>query len=104
MIYDYDCNSISDIATKTCYVSDLTSAFTTLHSTLNKRGAAPVCYIMDNEFSSEIKKAMTKYQLTYQLVPPHQHRHNAAECAIQTFKHHFIAGLSSTNKNFPINQ
>ena len=92
------------IATKTRYASDLTSDLTTLHTTLNKPGEDPVCYIMDNEFSTEVKKAMTKYQLTYQLVPPHQHRRNAAERAIQTFKHHFISGLSSTNFNFPINQ
>ena len=38
----------------------------------------------------------------YQLVEPQNHRVNAAERAIQTFKHHFIAGLSSTNPKFPI--
>jgi hypothetical protein len=38
----------------------------------------------------------------YQLVPPHCHRHNAAECAIQTFKEHFVAGLSSVDPTFPL--
>ena len=38
----------------------------------------------------------------YQLVPPHIHRRNAAERAIQTFKNHFIAGLSSVHKLFPM--
>lgn len=51
-----------------------------------------------------MKLAMKKYTLQYQLVSPHQHRRNTAEHAIQTFKNHFLAVLSSTNPNFPINQ
>ena len=31
------------------------------------------------------------------------HRRNIAERAIRTFKAHFIAGLCSTHKNFPLN-
>ena len=38
----------------------------------------------------------------FQLVPPHLHRRNAAEIAIQTFKNHFIAVILSTHKNFPL--
>jgi hypothetical protein len=38
----------------------------------------------------------------YQLVPPHCHRHNAAERAIQTFKEHFLAGISSVDPTFPL--
>ena len=38
----------------------------------------------------------------FQLVPPHLHRRNTAERAIQTFKNHFIAGIVSTHKDFPI--
>ncbi len=36
------------------------------------------------------------------MVPPHVHCRNATKCAIHTFKNHFIVGLCSTNKNFPI--
>ena len=38
----------------------------------------------------------------FQLVPPHLHRQNAAERAIQTFKNHFISGIVSTHKYFPL--
>ena len=35
-------------------------------------------------------------------MPPHIHRRNSAEHVIQTFKNHFIAGLASTDPNFPL--
>lgn len=45
---------------------------------------------------------MKKKETTYQLVPPQNHRANAAERAIQTFKTHFKSGLSTVDSNFPI--
>ena len=38
----------------------------------------------------------------FQLVPPHLHRRNAAERAIQTFKNHFIARIVSTHNDLPL--
>jgi hypothetical protein len=45
---------------------------------------------------------MSSVDIDFQLAPPHVHRRNAAERAIRTFKNHFIAGLCSTDKNFPL--
>jgi len=45
---------------------------------------------------------MHEQQVDFQLVPPHMHRRNAAERAIRTFKSHFIAGLCSTDPQFPL--
>jgi hypothetical protein len=36
------------------------------------------------------------------LSPRHCHRRNAAERAIQTFKEHFVAGLSSVHPHLPL--
>jgi hypothetical protein len=36
------------------------------------------------------------------LVKPNNHRVNAAECAIQTFKAHFISALATRDSNFPL--
>jgi hypothetical protein len=36
---------------------------------------------------------LTEQGIDYQLAPPHLYHHNNAECAIQTFKNHFVAGL-----------
>jgi hypothetical protein len=38
----------------------------------------------------------------YQLAPPNMHRTNAAEKAIDTWKCHFISGLSSVDPRFPM--
>ena len=38
----------------------------------------------------------------FELVPPKIHHRNSAEMAIQTFKDHFIDGVASTHKEFPL--
>jgi hypothetical protein len=40
--------------------------------------------------------------MTYQLVPPDDHRHNMAKKVIQTFKDHFIRVLSGCAATMPI--
>ena len=59
---------------------------------------------LDNEVSADLKWAMTKNEIDWQLATPYQHRANAAERAIRTFKNHFIAGLSSVHPDFPIKE
>ena len=41
-------------------------------------------------------------KMKLQLVPPHLHRTNVANCSITTFKDHFMAGLSSADPSFPM--
>jgi hypothetical protein len=57
---------------------------------------------MDNEASAAVKRVIKQTQAAYQLVEPNNHRVNAAERAIRTFKNHFMAGLSSVNPAFPL--
>ena len=59
---------------------------------------------MDNKCSEELKLALHKAQLKYQLVPPHIHRANKAERAIQTMKGHLKAGLATVDPDFPIHE
>jgi hypothetical protein len=49
-----------------------------------------------------LKAFMQEQAIDFQLVPPGVHRRNAAERAIRTFKNHFIAGLCSVDKDFPL--
>ena len=59
-------------------------------------------HILDNEISAEFKEAIKANDMTYQLVPPNDHRRNVAEKAIQIFKDHLIAVLCGTAENFPM--
>ena len=40
--------------------------------------------------------------MSYQLVPPDEHRQNIAERAIKTWKSHFIGVLAGTAATFPL--
>ena len=59
---------------------------------------------MGNECSDDLKAALSKAELKFQLVLPHIHRVNKAERSIQTFKGHLKAGLVILNPNFPIHE
>jgi len=65
-------------------------------------GLCPKLQYLDNEASWVLQDHMTAKGINYQLVPPNLHCHNSAERAICMFKNHFIAGLCSTDKDFPI--
>ena len=62
----------------------------------------PKVNVMDNQATKAIKAYLTPQQVTLQLVEPHNHRVNAAERAIQTFKNRFIGALGTTDSEFPI--
>ena len=47
------------------------------------------------------KNSFRKYNINFQCIPPHSQRQNSAECSIQTWKHHLIAGLTPCHPNFP---
>ena len=61
-------------------------------------------YVLDNECSSDLKQAIRKQNMTFQLVPPHNHRQNAAERAIKTFKAHFLSTLATCDPEYPITE
>jgi len=65
-------------------------------------GLFPKLQQLGNEVSHALQDLMVAEDLDFQLVPPHVNYHNAAKHAICTFKNHFIAGLCSMDKHFPI--
>jgi len=102
IVYDYDSNGIlaEPIPRRTGLC--ILHAYKTIHTRLTTAGLRPKLQRLDNEASVILKDFMTKEGIDFQLVPPGVHRRNAAERAIRTFKNHFIAGLCSTDKNFPL--
>lgn len=77
------------------------AAYQTIYARLKLARQAPTTHIMDNEASAAFRQAITNNNCTYQLVPPHVHRRNAAERAIRTFKDHFLAILAGLPRSFP---
>ena len=102
--YHYDGNTILATPLKDRSATSLTNAWKTMHTTFNESTEAPNIYVLDNEKSNELINAFTIHNVSYQLVPPHNHRTNLAERAIQTFKAHFKAGLATCDPNFPLTE
>jgi hypothetical protein len=78
------------------------NAYKTKFNSLAQNGFKPKLNVMDNQATKYIKKFLTKEECKLQLVEPHNHRVNAAKCAIQTFKNTFISALAMTDSNFPL--
>ena len=64
----------------------------------------PNWHILNNEAPEELKQVIRENNCRVELTPADQHRRNAAERAIQTFKGHFISVLAGVDISFPINQ
>ena len=60
--------------------------------------------MLDNKISTDLINVFESRKITYQLLPPENHRRNAAERAIQTWKNYFIADLSSVDPTFPMTE
>eukprot|EP00804_Cyclotella_cryptica_P001099 CCRYP_008385-RA/>CCRYP_008385-RA protein AED:0.18 eAED:0.13 QI:0/0/0/1/0.4/0.16/6/0/1406 len=66
------------------------------------KGYKPTFNVTDNQATTPIKAYLGTENCKWQFIEPNNHRINAAERAIQTFKNHFISGLCSTDSNWPL--
>ncbi len=102
VIYHYETNAIlvKPIANlDDCIIFE---AYKDLFETLDAKGYKPKMNMMDNQATKFIKQFLTKKDCNLQVVEPHNHRVNAVEHAIQTFKDAFIATLATTDREFPL--
>ena len=60
------------------------------------------CTKMDNQCSRRIQKYITSQGTNIKLLIPDDHGVNAAERAIQTWKNYYVADLSTTDPNYPL--
>jgi hypothetical protein len=100
--YVYECNYVKVIPMKSRSASEWVNAYDHIHQELTAKGFKPKLQNLNNEASAALKHFFNANDVEYQLVRPHCHRRNAAECAIQTFKDHFVTGLSSVDPTFPL--
>ena len=102
VVFDTDSNYIFAEAMPSRTAHQILKAYEKIHTLLLARGITPSIHIMDNEISDLLKDYITQHKSTYQIVAPNQHRANAAERAIRTFKNHFISTLCTCDPNFPL--
>ena len=95
-------NAILAEPTRNRTACSMLEAYKTIIQQLSKGEVRPTVHILDNKCSKELKQAILDNEMTYQLVPPQDHRCKAAEKAIQIFKDHFIVVLCGTDKTFPM--
>jgi len=102
VLIEIDINTILVEAMTNRSAGEIIRAYLVLVSCLCNAGVTPKMHILDNKCSEEFKAQICKNNMTFQLVPPHDHQRNIDEKAIQTFKGHFISILCGTDKDFPL--
>jgi hypothetical protein len=102
VLFHYESNAI--LATPIAGLDDMSifKAYQAYFVQLEQKGFKPKLNVMDNQATKHIKKFLTENDCRLQIVEPHNHRVNAAERAIQTFKAAFIAALATTDSDFPL--
>ena len=101
-MYDQDSYSIHAESLKSRNQDEQLRAIQRLIKKLEERGLHPRVHWLDNETPKNLQEYLTEKGITYQLLPPHCNRRNAAERQIRTFKNPFIAILATTDPSFPM--
>ncbi len=98
----YDLNAILVRAMPSKTNGAMIAAFKDILADLNARRYSPNLNIMDNECSKAVEVHIRSNHMDILLVPPYNHRANAAKCAIAMFKEHFISALTTVDRNCPL--
>jgi hypothetical protein len=102
IVYHYESNAILGLPISGFDDNTVFAAYKTQFEFLESKGYKMKLNVMDNQCMKQIKKNLTDKDCDLMLVEPHNHRVNAAERAIQTFKDHFISALATTDSEFPL--
>ena len=102
VVYHYEANAIMAVPIAGLDNKSIFNAYKKTFDELTAKGFKPKLNVMDNQATRYIKTFLTEEECELQLVEPHNHRVNAAERAIQTFKDAFISALATTDKDFPL--
>jgi hypothetical protein len=100
--YHADGNLILQEAFQTQSNRHQIAAYNSIMTCLAAQGLSVDLQILDNEASAAYKQAITfTWRAKFQLVPPDMHHRNRAECAIRTFKNHFLSILAGVDAAVP---
>jgi hypothetical protein len=84
--YVYDCNYVKVVPMESRSASEWVEAYDHIHQELTAKAFKSKLQTLNNKASAALKHFFTANDVEYQLVSPHCHRQNGAECAIRTFK------------------
>jgi hypothetical protein len=101
-MYHYKKNAIFATPIPGLDLQSILDAYKKNFEFLVSKGYTPKMNVMDNQATKAIKSYLTPQQCHLQIIKPGNHRINAAERAIQTFKNRFIGALGTTDVDFPI--
>jgi len=82
IVYDYDSNGILAVPLKSHHFKAILAAYQIAHTRLCAAALCPKLQHLDNKASHALQDFMVAKHVNYQLVPPHAHQRNVAECAI----------------------
>jgi hypothetical protein len=102
VMYHYEANAILAMPIAGLDDRSIFNAYKANFNKLAQKGFKPKLNVMDNQATKHIKTFLMEEECKLQLVEPHNHRVNAAEQAIQTFKDAFILALATTDRDFPL--
>ena len=78
VLIEVDNNAILAEAMKNRTAGEMIRAYLVLVTCLRNTGITPKMHILDNECSEEFKAQIRMNNMTFQLVPPHDHQRNIA--------------------------
>jgi hypothetical protein len=102
IVYHYETNAIIALPIANLEGNTIFEGNRKQFEFLESKGNKIRLNVMDNQASCQIKQFLTKTECNLLLIKPHNHRVNAAEGAIQTFKDHFVSALATTDSEFPL--
>ena len=102
VLVEIDSNAILVEPMKNRTDAEMIKTYDKIITRLQRAGCKPKKHVLDNEISENMKNHIKdQYKFTIELVPPGNHRRNAAEVAIRNFKSHFLSVLAGTSDSFP---
>jgi len=104
VLYHQDTNTIHAVPIPNRQAASIRNAWESTHKLLVRHGHPTDLHVLDNECSDDLKQAFEKHNIQFQRVPPHEHRVNAAERAIRTYKNHFVTILCNADPAFPLSE
>jgi hypothetical protein len=102
VVYHYKSNTILAVPIPNFMDESILMAYQTQLELLETKGHKIQLNVMDNQACNVVKTYLATKGCHNVIVEPNNHRANAAEQAIQTFKAHFISALATTDSNFPL--